>query len=39
MALRRAGCAAQLVEIARLLAVVEDDLLIKIAQIVKHGWN
>ena len=37
--MRRAGRAAQFVEIARLLAVVEDDLLIKIAQIVKHGWN
>ena len=37
--LGRAGRAAQLVEVARLLAVVQDDLLVEIAQFVKHGWN
>jgi len=36
VALGRTGRAGQLVKIARLLAVVQDDLLIKIAQFVKH---
>jgi hypothetical protein len=27
------------VEIPRLLAVVQDDLLVEIAQFVKHVWN
>ena len=37
VALRRAGRLRHLVEIPRLLAVVKNDLLIKVVYVVKHG--
>ena len=38
VSLREKAGIGQLMEIARLFAMVEDDLLIQIAQLVKHGW-
>jgi hypothetical protein len=39
VAMCRAGGLRQLMEIARLLAMVQDDLLIKIIDIVKHSFK